>query len=294
MSYMFTAVQELAEGLAQQGQWVNVPHWQSKDVSGTPLARTWELRNVVLDYPIPYEIEDLQDDINPNLPWAENHFQERVGGEPLNPGKQYKNWPWYKGNVEEHQTQNNDQFSHTYMERMWPLMAGRNLVTERDNFGIRFRYGDLYDLLDLLSLHPETRQAYLPIWFPEDLAAAAQYGERVPCTLGYHFMVRDRELHCFYPIRSCDFMRHFRDDVYMASRLTQWIIEVIQGRETEKDPAYQAEHGGFWTGGDAHGPPIQPGTLTMHMVSLHVFEGDVKKLQRVYGGASLFERSDHV
>src|SRR3954468_15378336 len=92
--------------------------------------------------------------------------------------------------------------------------------------GIRYDYGDLQDVVDMLVRSPYTRQAVLPVWFPEDTGAV--HGERVPCTLIYHWMLRDGRLHCFYDIRSCDFVRYFRDDVYFAMRLTQWLIEQVQ------------------------------------------------------------------
>jgi hypothetical protein len=58
---------------------------------------------------------------------------------------------------------------------------------------------------------PFTRQAFLPIWYPEDTGSV--HGERVPCTIGYHFIRRGDWVHVVYYIRSCDFFRHFRDDI---------------------------------------------------------------------------------
>jgi thymidylate synthase len=81
----------------------------------------------------------------------------------------------------------------------------------------------------------------------------------VPCTLGYHFLLRDDVLSMTYFIRSCDFIRYFRDDVYMACRLVQW----VSSRLEEADVM------------------AQPGVLTMHIVSLHCFEGDVPRLRKL-------------
>jgi thymidylate synthase len=132
---------------------------------------------------------------------------------------------------------------------MWPKFS-RDMQPELR--GIRFEYGDLGDLVTLLRNEPHTRQAYLPIWFPEDLTAANQ-GERVPCTLGYHFLWRDGELNMTYLIRSCDLIRYFRDDVYMACRLLQWMCIELD---------------------------LVPGSLMMHIISLHIFEGDLRMLER--------------
>ena len=63
-------------------------------------------------------------------------------------------------------------------------------------------------------------------WIPED--TGAHHGERVPCTLGYHFIRRDDYLHMFYFIRSCDYIRHFRDDIYLAMRKAHYILEGLK------------------------------------------------------------------
>jgi thymidylate synthase len=119
--------------------------------------------------------------------------------------------------------------------------------------GIRFKTADLSSLVRLLNQDRYTRQAYLPIWFPEDLSAAL-LNERVPCTLGWHFMVRNHDgvdrLHLMYPMRSTDAVRHFHNDVYMANALALWVIDQLDG------------------------PSVEPGELTMTMSSFHCFEND--------------------
>lgn len=266
----------VGDDLLQDGKLVEVPTWQALDVRGKPQGSTWELMNYEYAVDIPTTPEALAAGIEPNLPWAENQFQERVAGEPLNPGETFREWPWYQGNVEQHKEQG--KFSHTYMERYWPRYAGHSLAhlgiskpitsnrENRLNEGIRYKYGDLNDVVNLLAREPTTRQAYLPVFFPEDTGAV--HGERVPCSLGYLFLMRENKLNITYYIRSCDFYRHFRDDVYMTARLCQWVLEKIK---RDFDP-----HGAFWG-------KITPGRLTMHIGSLHVFEGDLPKLRREYG-----------
>ena len=100
---------------------------------------------------------------------------------------------------------------------------------------------------------PYTRQAYLPIWFPEDTGAT--HRKRVPCTLGYHFLVDEKNrLDVSYYMRSCDALRHFQDDVYMAMRLGQWMMEQVDSR------------GGL---------QLIVGDLHMYMASFHCFAGDL-------------------
>lgn len=267
---------EMYEGLGQclvkQGKRVVEPPHQMTHLRTKPEWTSIELVHVVIDYKIPDTVLDLTEEIQPNLPWAETHFQERVSGIPHNPPPSHSQWPYARSDNEEHRK--DGKFSHTYPERMWPKWAGtftgwrddgeRDYGESVPAYGVHFDYGDLNDLVALLIDHPHTRQAYLPIWFPEDLTAA-NLGERVPCTLGYHFLMRENKLNLFYPIRSCDLVRFFRDDVYMACRLAQWVLMRVRDF-------------GYFGG-------VELGTLTMHIVSLHCFEGDLPHLRRQHEAA---------
>lgn len=232
---------------------VEVDRWQGVDVKGTPRGRMWEITDYSFQAPIPPTIDELQRQVAPNLPWAEDHFQERVSGQPLNPGEQFKNWPFFdkKWFEEKIQTEPGFKFTHTYMERYWP---------PRELMGIRYRYGDLNDVIDLLEREPYTRQAYLPVWFPEDTGAV--HRGRVPCTLGYLFLLREGRLSITYYIRSCDFFRHFQDDIYLTARLLQYVLLKLQ----QRNPA-------FWN-------EVRTGYLTMHIGSLHIFEPEEGRLKR--------------
>ena len=101
---------------------------------------------------------------------------------------------------------------------------------------------------------------------------ATSLEERVPCTLGYHFMLRDDQLHCFYPMRSVDFVRYLRDDLYMAGRLVQHLIKQLRVREVA-DGFTDISTPGYWE-------TIMPGNLEFFASSMHIFEGDVPKLRR--------------
>ena len=224
-----------------------------------------ELLNYSLTYDLPTEDLDFyRDQIRPNLPWADRHFlEERVSGDPINPGQTWRIWPYSaSANTHRREGETDPQFDHSYAERYWPKSAGITpdgvLHTDHSpvHQGIRFNYGDLDDLVTVLANEPTTRQAYLPVWFPEDLGAAVQE-KRVPCSLGYHFICRGGRLHCVYYLRSCDFIRHFRDDVYLTIRLQLWVLEQCRLARPEMD----------WDN-------ILPGTLTMHITSLHCFSSD--------------------
>ena len=239
---------------------VEVGEWQSQAIS-TPMR---ELLHVVFEWPMPEDEETLAVFTGARLPWAEDHFLERVGGLPLNPSPSEAWWPFAAkkdGTNVAHKSEG-EAFSHTYPERMWPKYAGEGWVIQyqkehmEPNEGIRFDYGDLNDVVNQLSKSPNTRQAYLPIWFPEDTGAV--HGKRVPCTLGYHFIIRDGILDISYFMRSTDLLRHFQDDVYLAVRLAQWVVEALR-----EDHPYR---------------PLRVGKLIFHTANLHIFDSDVDML----------------
>lgn len=233
---------------------VHPAKWQGFDVSEMPAAQMKEMLDV--SFKLPLHRENLQyyrDTIQPNLPWADDHFQERVDGKPVNPGETWQTWPW-ANKADESRIFNGGKFSHTYMERYWPT---HNPDNEQPMLGHRFHYGDLHDVVNLLHSEPETRQAYLPIFFPEDTGAT--HGNRVPCTLGYHFIQRFGYLHVYYPIRSCDFYRHFRDDLYLTTRLLLWILNELRKKDDRWDE-------------------VKPGFFSMWIGSFHMFINDYNSI----------------
>lgn len=252
---------------------VSNERWQGVDVRNDPAANMHELQNVNFEVDLG-GIEDLdhwRNDIRPNLPWADDHFAERVGGEPLNPGVQWKHWPW--GRSADKFRGIDEMFNHTYMERLWPRYARRTAGGKLDRVekgarrttdgarprrGIAWEYGDLQSIVDLLVGEPSTRQAWIPLFYPEDTG----YGDggRKPCTLGYQFLVRNGSISIWYPLRSCDLVHHFQDDCYLAVRLLLWVLSMCRA-------AYPA----YWNA-------VVPGTYSMHMTSLHTFENDWRKL----------------
>lgn len=259
---------------------IHTDKWQGVKIKSKPEMATHELLNYGFSAWInSFDPRDIAKQVKPNLPWADMHFRERIGGEPLNPGETWKNWPWSlhadKFRLVE-QTHGQPQFNHTYMERYWPRFAGmtpdgvlydnpQRLPELTARRGIRLEYGDLDDLIKLLQVDPYTRQAWVPIFFPEDTG----YGDggRKPCSLGYQFILRDDRLHVYYPLRSCDLVRHFRDDIYLTVLLLFWVIEHLRMRDV------------LWNG-------VTPGTLTMHMTSLHCFRNDWYQLYGHPGSSS--------
>ena len=244
---------------------VRTERWQGVAAN----TETIELRSVNFELSL-LGVEDLdhwRGQIKPNLPWADVAFEERVCGEPLNPGHAWKSWPWASSAANFIQK----RFNHHYNERLWPKFARRTETGELPVWGPRTRkypasdlraisgiggdwYGDLDNLVELLVKQPHTRQAVIPLFYPQDTGIGD--GGRKMCSLCYQFLLRDEKLHIWYPLRSCDFRRHFRDDAYLAVRMLLWVLQECRKLDNER-----------WNG-------VTPGSLGMHMTSLHIFATD--------------------
>lgn len=225
--------------------------------------------------------DKLIKNIKPNMEWCHVHFNERIGGNPLNPGESYKLWP-YANLKEGDEFLKENLFDHTYMERFWPKFAGNVLGLKSDNenwnegtkeyfftdkpkpldgthpsnIGIRFKYGDLNDVIKQLADNPLTRQAYLPIFFPEDTGSVGNL--RVPCTLGYLFEIEENKINITYYIRSCDVYRHLRNDIYLAYLLLGYVNSELH--KLRDNQLYEL------------------GMLNMKIANLHLFENDTYPL----------------
>ena len=264
------AVEAIDKLMEDHGEKVHTERWQSWDISKRPEAQMIEVMHPSLMFPMDtLSLKYYQEQLSPNLPWADDHFLERVCGYPLNPGVEWANWPWGK-HADSHRDQ--EQFNHNYMERYWPKFAAQIKTATKTTQdvsdgvmsmgidkvkpikGLRHEYGDLNDVINLLADEPQTRQAYMPIWFPEDTGVV--HSGRKPCTLGYHFIMRNNKLDIRYDIRSCDLFRHFRDDIYLTIRLVKYVLEKCR----EKNPE-------VWNN-------IQLGNFVMHITSLHMFIND--------------------
>jgi len=279
------AIDQAAIQLQHRSKLVHSARWQGADISSKPEMATHELTHASFSVSLSDArtvnpdliLSHLRKDIRPNLPWADDHFEERVCGSPINPGREWENWPFAKSAstfLDER-----GKFNHNYMERYWPKFAGvvkhptpdysdhDERLTYLDkqkadqggispHRGILYDYGDLNDVIQLLATDPYTRQAYLPMWFPEDTGGGSK---RAPCTIGYHFLMRDGLLDINYHIRSCDFVRHFRDDLYLTVRLLLWVIDQAAKRDNR------------WA-------DVRPGKFIMQIGSLHIFRNDYQML----------------
>jgi hypothetical protein len=235
---------------------VNRGKWQAEEVTGSNYS-THELSNVVIHVPGVNSVDQARAILEPDLPWADDHHHERISGVGMNPAPSYKDWPWHSAKEAERHAKDEGRFDHTYPERLWPKWVEGDPVAPPRR-GLRFELGELGDVTDQLRKDPRTRQAFLPIWFPEDTGAVD--GQRVPCSLGYHFIQNGPQLDVNYFLRSCDLTRHFHNDVYFTMRLLQYVLDSMR-----------LEDNGSRT--DFRTPYI--GDITIFISNLHLFKADV-------------------
>ena len=264
------AINAAHKELVQSGIEIHTDTWQGQKIDEKfTMLEILNLDLTVMN--VPEDIWELIKQIQPDLPWADDHFLERVSRHPLNPGDAYRNWKFFKntGHDEKFRSEGG-KFSHTYMERFWPKKATLETLIpagypgiDYNRKGIRYDYGDLDDVVNLLLDDNKTRQAYLPVWFPEDTGAIQK--QRVPCTLGYLFFMRNNMLHINYYIRACDAFKHFRNDIYLTTRLLLWVLEELRTRQSHESKLNWHK--------------VKPGIFTMHIANFHVFKTELNLIK---------------
>lgn len=243
MLYLSTekAIDNAVRILLHQKNVVKPNRWQGVKID----SDMKEVDNIFIQMEMCQSFQELAKQTKADLPWAEDHFQERLAG-PSNPGEQYKHWPHWKPDAKYMEGQ---IFSHTYQERFWP----------EKKEGIRYDMGNWEDIKQRMSEDPGTRQAFFSIWHPED--QSNDFVRRLPCTIGYWFKINNNQLDVTYLIRSCDARRHLRNDVYMTQRLAADMYD------------YLIERKDFY-------PYLKFGKMTMWIGSLHCFVSDEYSLKQ--------------
>lgn len=221
------AQNEIRRDLAELGVLVRTETMQHFDIRDKPEFDTLELSN--------YSYTVLQPDYTQlegvHEEWVTQEWEDRIAGD-LNPGFSWKKRKEvWEPMLERDQFQQNQgkigHFSYTYSMRMG---------------GIHIRR-----LIEELRTHPNSRQLYLPVWYPIDEKRRGT--RRVPCSLGYQLLKREDKLHITYMMRSCDFITHWANDVALATLLLEYV---------------------------AHHTELEMGTLTQFVTSLHMYRKDAK------------------
>jgi len=147
--------------------------------------------------------DELIQETGYSLEYLKREFEERTDFErPHNPGRAFELSPEKEKLF--YSTNNVGMFTYTYSERM-------------------FRH--LGKIIDLLKKDPSTRQAYLSIW-DRDKDQEVAGKDMVPCSLGFHFLIRNNKLTMVYFLRSLDAER-FPQDIYLSTRLIDFVAEKL-------------------------------------------------------------------
>lgn len=167
--------------------------------------------------------------VNNEIAWCNAEFAERISREEMNPGTAWK----LRENVWKEFLNEKGEQDYTYAERMM---------------------GQIDKVIAELKRNPESRQTIISIH--NSLADVDSMGgkERIPCSMFYQFMVRkdvneDPKLNIVYVMRSSDYYTHFKNDIWLACELRDYIAKEIG---------------------------VAAGTFTMFVSSLHMYKKDME------------------
>jgi hypothetical protein len=161
----------------------------------------------------------------------------------MNPGEQWAKWPYGHSALLGSSTLRG-KFNHNYMERYWPkLPACSQYPTTRSadwhqkfeeeqhalcrydharNDGIMYEYGDLADVVKLLANDPPPDRLIFPCGSLRIRAVAASARRAL---LGTTSLCGTESLMSTTISDPATSSRHFRDDIYLTTRLLLWVIK---------------------------------------------------------------------
>lgn len=223
-------VREVERDLFEMGIRYQTETVQDKKVGDDDGYQTIELSPYAYTLTTPThwaQLDEMMDYLKVDKDWAHAEASERLvgpedSGLPRNPGQAWK----LNANLWEPFLRDG-MFSYTYSER----------------WGWQLPY-----VIEELHRRPNTRQAVMTMYSAERDIMNFGGRDRVPCSLTYHFMIRDGELNLIYNQRSCDFMTFFAADVYFTAELLNYVAVATD---------------------------TTPGKLTHFIGSLHAFKKDL-------------------
>lgn len=201
---------EVARDLYEMGVVRCTLTMQDKDISGDSDFVTKELINYSFCVTDPLRsINGLFLLPNQNrimYDWCKLEFSERINSRFINPGGA---WVLRSEVWEPFLTRNRGRFAYTYNERIRTQLP---LIIER------------------LGEDVWSRQCILTIWNPT--IDVNRLGiDRVPCSIYYHFLASEIDgkpsLNLIYAMRSCDFVTHMPNDVYLAILLLEYVCQCV-------------------------------------------------------------------
>jgi len=206
---MHEAIREIERDIMEMGIRVHTKTMQNKIIENDENYSTMEVQNYS------FTILDLADKdkcIGPDLDWCKWEIKERTSGEQLNPGQAWKlrQDVWEPFLVD-------GKMDYTYAERFSHYPHPLKELSQ------------IHTVIEILEADSDSRQAIIHVHFPMDVAAANEFEIplRVPCSMYYQFMVRRGKLDVIYNMRSSDFDTHFKNDIWLADELRNYIANII-------------------------------------------------------------------
>lgn len=217
------AVGEVRRDLKEMGIRVHPETMQDKHVADDPQYETLELQFYSFSVTAP-----VPKDLSPTQPWADAEFAERISDRNLNPGDAWKLRRDVWAEFLEGRERNAGHFAYTYSERLSRRQAQWRLGRSGGADEFQGVSTQLEQLVANIRTYPHNRNHLLSIWDRTDLWRVGEH--RVPCSIFYHFLLRDGELMMHYVSRSCDIMTHMENDLYLAARLQALVAEQTQNQ----------------------------------------------------------------
>jgi len=232
---LYECAKETQRNLSEMGIEVRIKTMQNIDVcNDEDLNITKELTVETYQIEDPYHDDSILDAYyliygdkgTLMMEWAVQELGERLFGYDKNPGEAYK----LRENEWKQFLNQKGEFDYTYHERIKA-------------------YEQIPRLIEYLINDPGNRRSILSIWDASKDCEVINQKVRVPCSIDYHFMIRDNQLNMIYRMRSSDFYTHWLNDMFLAMKLNEYIAKKIE---------------------------IKPGKLIVYIDSLHAYKRELK------------------
>jgi thymidylate synthase len=208
------AIKELLRELKELSITTPLNHYQDKWVKGDKNFYTKELIGYT------YKVSDAsakldemveflyKDEAKPIIEYCELELHDRLSGESKNPGDAHKS----RYSLWEEFLEDKQKFSYTYSERINDPKLEKNQIQT---------------IIDELRTSPDSRQAIVQIY--NYLYDSKNIGgkHRIPCSMHYQFLIRNKKLHGIYVMRSNDLLTHYVVDIWLASKIQMYIAEQL-------------------------------------------------------------------
>jgi len=191
------AINEIERDIMEMGIKVHPHTMQNKNVKDNDDFSTIEVQNYTFTI---LDMKDKDGMVGDCLEWCRAEIIERINCVG-NPGEA---WKLRKEVWEEFLV--NGVFEYTYFDRL-------------------NREDQINYVIEELKNNPDSRQCIIHVHGSCDLKAMGE--RRIPCSMYYQLMIRRGALDIIYNMRSSDFDTHFRNDIWLANALRNYIAGKI-------------------------------------------------------------------